>query len=391
MEHYDVLVVGAGLAGLQCTRLLAGHGLKVGLVDRKRSLDEAVHTTGIFVRRSLEDFALPSAYLGPPIRHVTIYSPARRKLDMESPHDEFRIARMGPLYERLLGDCRAAGAEWLAATTFSGCRPADGGSIVQLKMPDEERSVHARFLIGGDGTDSRVAGELGLSQNRRWIVGIEDVLQRPAAGGTPRLHCFFDRRVAPGYIAWIADDTTSVHVGVGGYPTLFQPAAALARFRASVAAIVDLDGAKHVERRAGRIPVGSILPRLASERGMLVGDAAGAVSPLTAGGLDPCLRLSELAAKVAWQFLSSGDASHLAAYDGRQFRRRFRARRALRTVYDLAGSNAMLEAGCALLRWPGGRALARRIFFGRGSFPDVAPERATSRARSFNVARGATR
>src|SRR5262245_20575026 len=132
MEHFDVLVVGAGLAGLQCTRLLAGHGLKVALADRKRSLAEGVHTTGIFVRRSLEDFALPGAFLGPPIRHVTIYSPARRTLDLESAHDEFRIGRMGPLYERLLKDCRAAGGEWMGGTTFAGCEAADGGSLVTL-------------------------------------------------------------------------------------------------------------------------------------------------------------------------------------------------------------------------------------------------------------------
>jgi flavin-dependent dehydrogenase len=126
---------------------------------------------------------------------------------------------------------------------------------------------------------------------------------------------------------------------------------------------------------------------------LLVGDAAGAVSPLSAGGLDPCLRLSELAAKTAWQFLSTGDAAHLAAYDGRKFRRRYRARRALRAVYDLAGSNVMLEAGCALLRLPVGRTLARRIFFGRGSFPDVATagEGATSPHDSLKLARGATR
>jgi flavin-dependent dehydrogenase len=390
MEHYDVLVVGAGLAGLQSTRLLAGHGLKVGLVDRKRSLDEAVHTTGIFVRRSLEDFALPAAYLGPPIRHVTIYSPARRTLELASAHDEFRIGRMGPLYERLLKDCRAAGAEFLAATVFADCRAAEGGSVVQLKTAGGERSVCARFVVGADGADSRVARELGLSQNRRWIVGLEEVWERRSAAGTPRLHCFFDRRVAPGYIAWIADDTTSVHVGVGGYPALFQPAAALETFRASVDSIVDLGDAKRVERRAGRIPVGSILPRLACERGLLVGDAAGAVSPLTAGGLDPCLRLSELAARSAWQYLSTGEAAHLAGYDGRQFRRRFRARRALRAVYDVAGSNALFEAGCALLRLGVGRWLARRIFFGRGSFPDVAVKGATA-GKSVKLARGTAR
>jgi flavin-dependent dehydrogenase len=393
MERYDVLVVGAGLAGLQCTRLLAGHGLRVLLVDRKGSLDEAIHTTGIFVRRSLDDFALPSAYLGPPIRRVTIYSPARRRLELESGQDEFRIGRMGPLYGRMLKDCRAAGAEWLAGTSFGGCEAAADGSLVRLKGAGTEQTVHARFLVGADGADSRVARQLGLSENRRLIVGIEEVYERRSLDVGPTLHCFFDRRVAPGYIGWIADDGASVHVGVGGYASKFQPGAALERFRASVESIAALGGAQLVERRAGRIPVGSILPKLANQRGLLIGDASGAVSPLTAGGLDPCLRLSELAAKTAWQYLSSGDSAQLAVYDGEKFRRAFRARRALRAIYDWAGTNVMLEAGCALLRLPGGRTLARRIFFGHGSFPDlaVAGQAAGATSKSFDLARGATR
>jgi flavin-dependent dehydrogenase len=236
-----------------------------------------------------------------------------------------------------------------------------------------------------------VARELGLSENRRLIIGCEEVYERGRAQADPHLHCFFDRRIAPGYIAWIADDGTSVHVGVGGYAAKFQPAAALERFRASAESIANLAGAKLVERRAGRIPVGGILPHLANARGLLVGDAAGAVSPLTAGGLDPCLRLSDLAVRTVWQFLSSGDAAHLAHYDGRQFRRRFRARRALRACYDLAASNLVLEAGFALLRRPVGLRFARRVFFGRGSFPDVVPAASALGGKSYKLVREATR
>ena len=36
------------------------------LVDRKASLDRSIHTTGIFVRRTLEDFSLPEDCLGLP-------------------------------------------------------------------------------------------------------------------------------------------------------------------------------------------------------------------------------------------------------------------------------------------------------------------------------------
>jgi flavin-dependent dehydrogenase len=299
---------------------------------------------------------------------------------------------MGPLYERLLKDCQAAGAHWLSGTTFVGCEAAPQGSRVIVKTSEGTRPFPARFLIGADGCDSRVAAALALSRNRCWIVGVEEVYQRATVEEASGLHCFFDRRVAPGYIGWIADDGQNVHVGVGGYPSRFQPAAALEYFRQSVAHIARVDAAGPLERRGGRIPVGSVLPRLANTRGLLIGDAAGAVSPLSAGGLDPCLRLSELAAKTTWQFLSTGDAAALAAYDGRRFRRHFRARRALRAIYDLAASNLLLEAGCAVLRTGPGRKVARRIFFGRGSFPDLAAGRESARAGlAFRLARGSTR
>src|SRR5882672_2335051 len=120
MDRYDVVVVGAGLAGLQTARLLGERGVHVLLVDRKSSLDQAIHTTGIFVRRTLEDFALPEDCLGPPVRHVRLYSPARRFMDLESPHDEFRVGRMGALYQRLLDNCLRVGVEWMPATRYAG-------------------------------------------------------------------------------------------------------------------------------------------------------------------------------------------------------------------------------------------------------------------------------
>src|SRR5258705_10504106 len=105
MEQYDVTIVGAGLAGLQCARLLGKRGLRVLLVDRKMSLDQRIHTTGIFVRRTLVDFDIPEDCLGPTIRHVSLYSPSHRALELVSDHDEFRIGRMGQLYLRYLNQC----------------------------------------------------------------------------------------------------------------------------------------------------------------------------------------------------------------------------------------------------------------------------------------------
>src|ERR1051326_8074970 len=94
----DVLILGSGLAGLHCARILATRGLRVLLIDRKRSLADGIHTTGIFVRKTWEDFPLPDEQLGRPIRDVTLYSPARRPLRLTAARAEFRIGRMAWLY-----------------------------------------------------------------------------------------------------------------------------------------------------------------------------------------------------------------------------------------------------------------------------------------------------
>ena len=364
---YDVTIIGAGLAGLQCARLLARQGLNVLLVDRKNTLRQKIHTTGIFVRRTLVDFDIPDDCLGPAIRHVSLYSPAQRPLELVSQHDEFRVGRMGQLYERYLQQCLHAGVHWLPQTSYVSHSVANGKVELQLSS----RSVTTRYLIGADGARSRVARDLKLDLNREFIVGVESVFQGTVLDGPPRLLCFLDPKLAPGYIAWIAHDGEETHLGVGGYPSLFEPTAALNDFRSRVEGIIDLRNAKQIEARAGLIPVGGVLRNIANSTGLLIGDAAGAVSPLTAGGLDPCMRLSAFAASVVTEYLSTGDIEVLQAYSGELFRSRFASRLWARRIAATLRQRQLLEVGCALLRLPVFSRLAHHVFFGRGSFPDV--------------------
>ena len=369
MEKYDVTIIGAGLAGLQCARLLGRKRLRVLLVDRKNALDQKIHTTGIFVRRTLLDFDIPDDCLGPAIKHVTLYSPALRSMEFVSEHDEFSIGRMGQLYQRYLQQCLLAGVQWLPETSYLGHSSTNCKLTVRLSTG----AVNTRYLIGADGARSRVARDLKLDQNREWIVGVESVFEGAVIDGPPRLLCFLDPELAPGYIAWIAHDGEETHLGVGGYPSRFDPLTALETFRSRVANIVNLKEAKQIERRGGYIPVGGVLRSIANRNGLLVGDAAGAVSPLTAGGLDPCMRLSALAAQVVSDYLSSGDPRVLSLYSGELFRARFASRLWARRVASTFDQRQLVELGCAVLRLPLLNRVARHVFFGRGSFPDVQP------------------
>lgn len=383
---YDVTIIGAGLAGLQCARLLARQGLNVLLVDRKNTLDQKIHTTGIFVRRTLVDFDIPDDCLGPSIKHVTLYSPALRPLELVSRHDEFRIGRMGQLYQRYLQQCLLSGVHWLPQTGYLSHSAANGKVALRLSSGSTTRTITSRYLIGADGVRSRVARDLKLEINRELIVGVESVLQGAGLNGPPRLLCFLDPKLAPGYIAWIAHDGEETHLGVGGYPSLFDPTAALQEFRSRVAGIIDLRKAKQIETRAGLIPVGGVLRNIANSTGLLIGDAAGAVSPLTAGGLDPCMRLSAFAASVVTEYLSTGDVQVLQAYSGELFRSRFASRLWARRIASTLRQPQLIELGCALLRLPVLSRLANHVFFGRGSFPDVMdnlPSRVKESSPSF--------
>lgn len=371
MENYDVVIIGAGLAGLRCAQLLGRQGHSVLLVDCKQSLHESIHTTGIFVRRTLEDFDIPEECLGPPIRHVSLYSPAHRRADLESPHDEFRVGKMGLLYSRYLNQCILAGVQWLPATRYAEHYPLNDRVIIRLDSARRSRWVSARFLVGADGANSRVARDLGLDRNREWLVGIEDVFENVPLNGPPRLHCFLDPKLAPGYLAWATNDGEDAHIGVAGYASRFDSIKALEEFRESLGDVVDMSRAKHLERRGGRIPVGGVLRNLANNHGLLIGDAAGAVSPLTAGGLDPCMRLSTLAAHVITQYLDTGDAESLNIYSGNLFRARFTSRIWLRRLIKRLEHPPVVELACSVLRLPLINYLTWHVFFGRGSFPDV--------------------
>lgn len=342
MDTVDVLVVGAGLAGLTTARLLAEAGLDVAVCERRTRLETGIRTTGIFVRRTLEDYALP--HLGPAVRRVLLYPPSRgAPVELLSTRDEFRVGDMEGIYAQAVRDAERAGAR----VTLDAGYPA--------------KATRARFTIGADGARSTVAKTLGLDVNRRLITGIEEVYP-VRTGSAPTFHCVVDPRLAPGYLAWVIDDGKHAHVGLAGRADRFTAPLPrlLRRFRDS---FPTPDPTGPVRRRGGPIPVGGLLRRIVSPEGLLVGDAAGAVSPLTAGGLDPCLRMSELAASVTFDYLRTGNRYVLEHYDAASLRRRYLLRSQLRRGMSLVRGPGIAELAFGLLRTAPGKAVAKRILF----------------------------
>jgi len=373
MDKFDVVIIGAGLAGLQFARLISREKVKILLVDRKKDLTKGIHTTGIFVRKTFEDFDFPAETLGRAISDVTLYSPKLKSLTMKSEDDEFRVGKMGVLYEAFLKVCIENGVEFLNGARYVSAKNASASeTIIKLEKKGEEISVKTKVLIGADGAKSRVAKDLNLDENKEWIIGYEEVYQGVPLEDEPRLHCFLDAELSPGYLAWISNDGEESHIGVGGYPSSFNPREAYKVFKSRVAPnFVKLENAELKETRGGRIPVGGILKNIANKQGLLIGDAAGAVSPLTAGGLDPCMRLSKFASEIVLDRLKTNESRVLLKYSGEMFRAKFATRLLMRRVLRTFTYQPLLEIAFKFLKGKIGRRVAEKIFFRRASFPDI--------------------
>jgi len=367
----EVLVVGAGLAGLRVATELGRRGHDVVLVDRRPRPGCAIRTTGILVRKTLDDYPLPEDCLGPGIRTVVLYPPSlRAPVTLTSDRVEYRVADMARLYEAAVDEARAAGVRIHFGTRYRG---RDGKRLL-LDTSRGTTVLRATYLVGADGARSRVARDLGLDRNSRLLVGAEETFGIEGGDGPPTFHCVIDPRVAPGYLAWTVNDGRHAHVGVAGHPDRFAKGLkrAVREFRATAPGLAGTVRTTEPELRGGPIPVGGVLRRIGSPAGLLVGDAAGAVSPLTAGGLDPCLRLSDHAAQVLHEALVTGRPSALRDYRGDGLRAQFRGRLLLRTGLEQVRSAPVATAAFAALRTRAGRRAARAVLFRDRSFPDPA-------------------
>lgn len=348
MRKFDLVIVGGSFAGLACARTAALRGLKVAVVDAKKEPGARIRTTGIVVKEASDDFDLP-ARLMRKVRGVRLYAPDDRTLDLHAPGYFFQATDTAGVMRWLADEAARAGATLMYGAKFEGGLEHERGVALA------ELGLHARFLVGADGARSRVAECFGLGRNRHFLTGMEIECEE-LAGFDPRfLHCFADSRIAPGYIAWVVPGMGVTQIGVAATrPKKPDLGGLLKRLKA----FCDVRAIKAVERRSGLIPAGGTLRNLGSRHVMLVGDAAGMVSPVTGGGIHTALHFGRRAAQLVSDHLEDRGPHPVAALAKEA--PRYTAKRLLRRAFDLALPNMLINA---LLTTGPARAFAQRLYF----------------------------
>lgn len=293
----DVIVVGAGPAGLTVARYCAAYGLDVLVVERRRSIGTVVRC-GEYLASDDEVLNMfPRAY---ELEHLhkcakgcvqrtfdalTVYSPKGRKYLI--PFNGIMIDR--PVFERnLWREAELKGAEILLSTRAMAAR---GREVITSRG-----SMRGRVIVGADGPVSRIAASVGLPQPAHRYRAVTTF----SRGSIPdRMELYFGQ-MAPGAYAWIFPKNGEANVGLGVWEKFGGNVSEL--LRRWLKGI----GLTWGEFRGKLVPASGPVSPTQKGNVLVVGDAAGHVIPTSGGGMQTSMIGAREAAKAIREHLSSG-------------------------------------------------------------------------------------
>ncbi len=355
-----VLVLGGGLAGLAAALDLAGRGHRVAVVERRRYPFHRV--CGEYVSNEVLPYlrrlgADPAALAPAGIRRFGLSSPAGRTLSSPLDLGGFGVSRY-QLDDFLYQLAVKQGVEFIFATVADVAFDAAAGRH-RVALADG-RQLTAPLVLGTYGKRSALDRQLArpFFRARSPYLGVKYHLRLPGfARDVIELHNFRD-----GYagISAIEEDklcfcylTTRANLKAAGGGIAALEGEVLAR-NPRLAEI--LAAAERLYPQPEVINEVSFAPKQPVEQHLLmVGDAAGLITPLCGNGMAMALHGAALAAPLASRFLR-GELPRpaLEAAYARAWRRQFGARlRVGRAVQRLFGGPVLSELVVGGLRhWP---------------------------------------
>jgi flavin-dependent dehydrogenase len=250
-----------------------------------------------------------------------------RYVDLDAPGYYFLATDTPNVIRWLAARAEEAGVELACGVSFTGATKIRGGYEL-----DGQRTT--RYLIGADGPNSQVAKSLALGQNEKFLFGMEYEFAGLTLAAGDRLHCFLDRRLSPGYIGWMVPGVGVMQIGLARRMPRDPEAMrrVMEKFLEKIAPVVDVRGREPSAVRAGTIPCGGVVRPVATERALLVGDSAGMVSPVTAGGIHTALKHGLAAGHAVAEFLE-GKCEDPQLWFAATYPK-FRTKRVLRFLFD---------------------------------------------------------
>lgn len=307
---YDVIVIGAGIAGPRVAEILAHKGHRVILIEKDSEPGNPVHCTGIVSVECFDHYKLPRDIILNSISSFVLVSPRGRRLTMKRSNIQAHVLDRRQLDRILVDRAVAAGAHLLTSTRIDDIKWDGSGVTLTGVNNSHPLRLTGRLAVVATGFGAPLARKL-------WPIPLSNVLSGYQVVAQNRdvkdVEIFTGRSLGKGGFGWVLP---------------WKPGYVLAGVltRKNTAHLVN----DHVERlskqgkigevteqfRCRALPVGSSATSV--KDGIIgVGDAIGQVKATSGGGIFYALMGADIAAGAVDYGLSSGDVKSgtLSAYE----------------------------------------------------------------------------
>ena len=347
-ERFDVIVVGAGLAGTAAAYLLAKAGLSVVCIERGDEPGTKNVMGGILYRQPTEKI-IPGWWRNAPIERPIVderiwvitgdsmlQGGFRSARLAEEPYNAFSVLRVK--FDKWFAEQAVAVGALLITNTVVEDVIREGSQIVGVRTSREDGDVYGNIVIAADGVNSLLSKNAGLHPEKKphevalatkEIINmsrekIEDrFLLNPNEGAT--IEIFGDSTMGMIGYGFIYTNRDSLSVGVGALLSdlirkKVNPNDLQERFKAHPMIRRLLDGGEAKEYMAHMIPEGgaAAMPPVYTDGMLVVGDAAGMSNAIYREGSNLALISAKLAVQACIEAHQIGDfsARTLRRYQG---------------------------------------------------------------------------
>jgi digeranylgeranylglycerophospholipid reductase len=311
---HDVVVIGAGPAGLFAARQLAERGHDVVVLEEHPRIGLPAHCTGLLGLDAFAELDIPRQTILDTTQAARFVAPDGSSVTVEADRVHAAIVDRAGFDQALADRSRAAGAELRSSARVRSIAVSDAG--VSVSADNHDQPIAARACVLACGASYRFNRQLGLGVPRAFVQSAQ--LER-AFAGPEHVEVHLGRSIAPGGFAWIVpfrrDGLPFQRLG------LMADGRAGARFHGFAADVRSRFGVGDdgwPEPRLKILPLGPVTKTFGA-RLLAVGDAAGLVKPTTGGGIYYSLISGQFAAETLDAALRVDDLreARLREYDTR--------------------------------------------------------------------------
>jgi digeranylgeranylglycerophospholipid reductase len=326
-EECDVLIVGAGPAGLAAAEAACKLNVRTILLERQNEIGYPVHTSGGSWISDMKALAIPENLYHPITRVVFVSPGCEVPLDYHPP--VACVLDVRGVYQHLASRAIAAGAELRVRHTVETTIVENGRikGVTAKNHVSERINIHASVTIDASGFSRHVGVRTGMGKAfHRYGYGAEYDLYAPNFP-QDELFLIMGSKYAPRGYAWaFPRGNGRVRLGVGVlHPDCEDDA------RTYLNSIMhDLPQLSHkfkaaspIEYHTGLFPSEGPLEQFSRDGLLVAGDAAGQGSTLVGEGIRFAIYSGQMAGSIAAEAVKAGNTS--TAFLGR-FDKQWRAR-----------------------------------------------------------------